>query len=367
MQEKAIYMSAREAAEEWNISQRRIAVLCSEDRITGAMMIGNMWIIPTDAEKPVDARTLRKSATVTKSKPFIKWAGGKTQLLTVINQKLPSGIGDSIIKYAEPMVGGGAVLFDLIQKYDFKEVFISDVNIEIVNAYRIVRDEVDDLICRLYSIQEDYFELDEDGRKQYYYAKRCIYNELITCGGRGDSVEKAALFMFINKTCFNGLYRVNSKGQYNVPIGSYKKPTICDEDNLRASSHILQGVKIVTGDFSECIDFVDGSTFVYFDPPYRALNKTASFADYSKGGFNDDMQSKLAQFAKELVLKNAKVMLSNSDPKNADENDDFFDDLYSGFNIERVEASRMINSKGASRGKITELLITSYVGEKNEI
>lgn len=169
---------------------------------------------------------------------------------------------------------------------------------------------------------------------------------------------RAALFIYLNKTCFNGLYRVNSKGLYNVPIGSYKNPKICDVDTLKKASKLLQRVTILTGDYASIENVVDEKTLVYFDPPYRPLTKTAAFTSYIAEDFNDEEQIRLAEFIKSL--NTAKIMASNSDPKNVDENDEFFDDLYAGFNINRVPANRAINSKGKGRGKINEILITNY-------
>lgn len=354
------FISAKDAADKWNISQRRVAILCSEDRVEGAQMVGNMWIIPSISEKPDDARISKVKMEEVKVKPFVKWAGGKTQLLQIIKENLPQGLGETIKNYAEPMVGGGALLFDLMTKYNFEKVFISDVNNELINAYKIIRDNVDKLIERLESMQIDYYGFDEEQRKLYYYSKRNIFNQLIASSGDSDNVEKAALFIFLNKTCFNGLYRVNSKGQFNVPMGSYKKPLICDSVNLINISELLQKVEIVTCDFTRCGEVIEENTFVYFDPPYRPLNKTASFTSYAENGFGDKEQIELSFVARNLSQKGAKVMLSNSDPKNTNENDNFFDDLYKDFNIDRVFASRMINSSGTKRGKITELLIKNY-------
>ena len=172
--------------------------------------------------------------------------------------------------------------------------------------------------------------------------------------------EIASLFIFLNRTCFNGLYRVNSKGEYNVPIGSYKAPLICDEDNLRQVSQALSRVQIVCGDYRNSNFFVDSNTFVYFDPPYRPLNATSNFTAYTENAFDDKSQSELAEYIQELSDRGAYVLASNSDPKNINPEDDFFDDLYSRMRIMRISASRMINSNASSRGKISELLISSY-------
>ena len=203
------FMSAREAANKWGISQRRVAVLCSEHRIAEATMVGNMWIIPTSAEKPIDARSTRYNRTEEKAvKPFLKWAGGKGQLLKEIERYYPFADGH-ITKYAEPFVGGGAVLFDILSKYDLDEVYISDINAELINTYRIVRDDIDELSIMLYYMQNDFIPLDSDNRKAYYMEKRERFNDLKVNGNGNFNIEKAALMIFLNKTCFNGLFRVN--------------------------------------------------------------------------------------------------------------------------------------------------------------
>ena len=198
-------------------------------------------------------------------------------------------------------------------------------------------------------------QLGEEHRKEYYYFIREAFNN-----ASDDSIEKSVYFLFLNKTCFNGLYRVNSKNQFNVPHGRYKNPTILDKDGLINISKILSNVKITHGDFANVEQYVDDSTFVYLDPPYRPLNNTSSFTSYSNNGFDDNEQIRLANFFDILNGKKAKLMLSNSDPKNTDADDIFFDDLYEKYNITRVEAKRAINSNPDGRGKLTELLITNY-------
>ena len=357
-----VYISAREAADKWGISQRRIAVLCSEHRIPGASMVGNMWIIPENAEKPTDARITRYIDDCRQVKPFLKWAGGKGQLISEIEQYYPFGDG-KITKYAEPFVGGGAVLFDILDKYDLEEVYISDINAELINTYIEIRDNADELINLLYRYQNEYVPLEITERKNYYTSKRERFNELKINAKEAKNTEKAALMIFLNKTCFNGLYRVNKKGFFNVPMGAYKNPLICDEDNLRTVSDKLKNVKIVCGDYSESENFIDKNTFVYFDPPYRPLNKTASFTSYSEGGFDDNEQKRLAKFVQKISKLGAKTVVSNSDPSNNDSNDTFFDRIYGSLNIKRVYATRMINSKSIARGKISELLISNCSGE----
>ncbi|MBQ8836535.1 MAG: DNA adenine methylase [Clostridia bacterium] len=354
------FMSAREAANKWGISQRRVAVLCSEQRIAEATMVGNMWIIPTTAEKPIDARSTRYSKTEEKAvKPFLKWAGGKGQLIKEIGRYYPFADG-RIKKYAEPFVGGGAVLFDILSKYDLEEVYISDINAELINTYRIIRDDIDALIEILYTMQNAFIPLDNDDRKVYYMQKRERFNDLKVNGNENINIKKAALMIFLNKTCFNGLFRVNKKGFFNVPMGAYKNPMICDESNLRAVSKKLQGVTIVCGDYRGAADFIDENTFVYFDPPYRPLTETASFTAYTENLFNDEEQIELARFVDDMNRKGAKILLSNSDPKNSNADDNFFDDIYAAHKIERVEATRMINCQAQARGKIRELLISNF-------
>ena len=332
------FMSAREAADKWGISQRRVAVLCSEQRIKEATMVGNMWIIPSSAEKPIDARSTRYNRTEEKAvKPFLKWAGGKGQLIKEIEHYYPFENGKTT-KYAEPVVGGGAVLFDILSRYDLKEVYISDINAELINTYRIIRDDVDDLIKMLYDMQNDFIPLDTDNRKAYYIKKRERFNDLKVNGNESINIEKAALMVFLNKTCFNGLFRVNKKGLFNVPMGAYKNPQICDENNLREVSGKLKKVTIVCGDYRKSADFIDENTFVYFDPPYRPITDTASFTAYTENLFNDDAQIELAQFVDEMDKKGAKIVISNSDPKNSNTDDDFFDNIYSAHKIKRVEA-----------------------------
>lgn len=353
-------MSAREAADKWGISQRRVAVLCSENRIADAEMVGNMWVMPSNAKKPIDARSTRYNKSDEKTvKPFLKWAGGKGQLLKEIEKYYPFE-NENITKYAEPFVGGGAVLFDLLSKYDLKEIYISDINAELINTYRIIRDDIDALARMLSVMQTEFVPMDTESRKAYYMQKREHFNDLKVNGDENINIEKAALMIFLNKTCFNGLYRVNKKGLFNVPMGAYKNPLICDEKNLRAVSEKLQNVKIVCGDYKESDDFIDENTFVYFDPPYRPITDTASFTAYTENLFNDEEQIELAHFVDDMHRKGAKIVISNSDPKNSNTEDDFFDNIYSAHKIKRVEATRMINCNSEARGKIKELLISNF-------
>lgn len=350
------FMSAKEAAEKWNISQRRVSVLCSERRIDGAMMVGNMWIIPSNAEKPVDKRTMKHEKEITVSlKPFVKWVGGKGQLIDELEKMLPMGGEKVLKKYCEPMVGGGALFFKVLSKYDFENLYISDINPELINAYQVIKSNVSELVAKLQEMQLLFLPMDDNGRKLYYYSIRNKFNS--TALSDDTATMKAAYFIFLNKTCFNGLYRVNRKGQFNVPMGAYKNPTICDESNLRNISKALQNVEIVCGDYSLSKTFIDKDTFVYLDPPYRPISETSAFTAYNSDIFDDNEQIRLSKFIDEINVSGAKIVFSNSDPKNINPNDTFFDELYKAYSIKRVPATRMINSKADNRGKINELLI----------
>lgn len=293
------------------------------------------------------------------AKPFLKWAGGKGQLLEKIERYYPFE-KNSINKYAEPFVGGGAVLFDILNKFNLEEIYISDVNSCLINTYIIIRDELDFLIENLVKIESEYIPLNENNRKKYYLKKRLDFNELII--DEKYNVDMASLMIFLNKTCFNGLYRVNRKGLFNVPHGKYKNPKILDKKNLKIVSEKLQKVKIFNEDFIKSEIFIDEKTFVYLDPPYKPLSLTANFISYSQKIFDDNSQIELASYIKRIAKKGAKFLLSNSDPKNTDKNDEFFDNLYSDFTINRVKATRMINSQASNRGEIKELLISNYKG-----
>jgi DNA adenine methylase len=310
--------------------------------------------------------TLMKTIT---AKPILKWAGGKSQLIEKITKSLPDELlTGKLIRYAEPFIGGGAIFFHIAQNYPVQEAYISDQNHELVVLYTSIQKQVENVIQLLSSIQANYFCLSPEQQKEYFYNTRQDYNRKHRTTNyeefAGGWIERTAQMIFLNRTCYNGLFRVNSKGEFNVPFGDYKNPRICDEENLKAVSQVLRDTIIKLADFTECESFVDKNTFVYFDPPYRPISKTASFTAYSKNSFDDKEQTRLAGFFRELDTKGAKLMLSNSDPKNINPEDDFFDCLYAGYNIQRVSASRMINSKASKRGSIYELLITNYPAEQ---
>jgi DNA adenine methylase len=296
------------------------------------------------------------------SKPFVKWAGGKGQLLYTFRQFYPPQLlNGSLKRYVEPFVGGGALLFEILQSFNVKEAVILDINSDLINTYRAVRDKPAQLTGLLGYMEREYLGQDVESRRETYYGVRDAFNSRKVDIKNGIDIEKAAQFLFLNKTCFNGLYRVNRTGDFNVPFGDYKNPTICDAENIAACSELLRKTEIICGDYHQAWHFVDNSSFVYFDPPYRPLNATSSFTSYSKFDFNDDDQVELASFYRQLNDTGAYLMLSNSDPKNTDVNDRFFDELYDGFNITGVEAKRAINSKGESRGVVKEILVTNYV------
>jgi len=290
------------------------------------------------------------------AKPFIKWAGGKGQLIQQIDAVLPTTLKNGEIDtYIEPFVGGGALLFYILNKYQIKQAVICDINKELINSYRCIKSDLENVILELQKIKNIYKEAKD--KSAFYYQIRDDYNK-IKLNGHLDSI-KCAKFIFLNKTCFNGLYRVNSNGEFNVPYGKYTNPCILDENNLRECSKLLQKCGIVYGDYSECERYVNGKSFIYFDPPYRPLAKSG-FTKYTKFDFSDDDQIKLAEFFKKLNLQNIDLLLSNSDPKNTNINDNFFENLYNDFEIIRVNASRMIKCQADKRGQITEILVKNY-------
>lgn len=290
------------------------------------------------------------------AKPFVKWVGGKTQLLEDIKKALPMDLSQrEDVTYVEPFVGGGAVLFWILQEYpNITRAVINDINAELICTYRVVQKDVESLIAELGRLQGQYLPLNEGARKDYFMTQRERFNE-----AKKTEVETAALFIFLNRTCFNGLYRVNSKGKFNVPHGRYSNPKICDTETLRADSALLQRVEILCGDFAQTGRYAGDNVLYYFDPPYRPLTDTSAFTSYSKDGFDDAEQMRLRDFCEQIAAHKSLFIASNSDPQNVDNKDDFFDRLYRMFNIRRVSAARMINSKGDGRGAISEIMISN--------
>ena len=304
------------------------------------------------------------------AKPFLKWAGGKTQLLDEFYKRLPEGLGEKgkLTRYVEPFIGGGAFFFYLSRKFSFEECCIGDANEELILTYRVIQKSVKKVIGELGILESAYFTRDEMEREAFYYEIRDAFNnDLPGINFQKYSqgwAERAAKVIFLNRTCYNGLFRVNRNGEFNVPFGRYKNPDILNEENLQDVAKVLKNTRIISGDFTRCRDYVDDHTFVYFDPPYRPISQTSSFTSYSRGGFDEKDQHRLAALFRELDAKGAKIMLSNSDPRNGNYQDIFFDDLFDGFTIGRVPARRMINSNGTRRGSIDELIITNYHPEK---
>lgn len=297
-----------------------------------------------------------------KAKPFIKWVGGKSQLIKQLEALLPADFDEwENVTYIEPFVGGGAMLFYMLQQYpNIQHAIINDVNSDLTTCYRTVRDTPEELITSLFEIQNTYNALStENKRKDFFLTIRDRYNEKNL-----DPIENTTKFFFLNRTCFNGLYRVNKKGLFNVPFGKYTNPQICDPATIRKDSELLQRVEILTGDFEATFDHAHGNTLFYFDPPYRPLSDTSSFNDYAKESFNDDAQIRLKEYCDHIDDAGFQFMLSNSDCKGKNEEDNFFDVLYGSYNIKRVWASRSINSNPNKRGKLTEILVHNYTATK---
>ncbi len=304
------------------------------------------------------------------ARPFLKWAGGKGQLLDRFAQYFPKALADgSIDNYIEPFLGGGAVFFHVMQNFPVKSAYLMDVNPELVLAYQVVRQDVEKLIIQMGQMEKAYLRLGESARKVRFLKVRSDFNQALPSMDfkkyTTTWVERTAQILFLNKTCFNGLFRVNSKGVFNVPFGSYIKPTILNADNLRKASFLLAKADIRQGDFRELLTkktTIKTKSFIYYDPPYRPLSATASFTSYSQGGFGDSDQKQLAQMFQALDRRGVYQMLSNSDPKNTDPQDNFFEEQYSKYldRMFRIPASRSINANAASRGRINEIVITSY-------
>ncbi len=270
---------------------------------------------------------------------FVKWAGGKGQLLEQFEPLFP----EKVETYIEPFVGGGAVFFYIIQKLKPQKAIISDNNEELINAYKIIRESVEELIIELKQHKEYHL---SEGKRYYLTIRDTDPAEL-------PPLERAARFIYLNKTCFNGLYRVNSKGRFNVPMGKYKNPDIVQKERLKAASKLLKKATIKLMHFEKVIEFAQKGDFIYFDPPYYPLKKGMSFTTYTKEAFLEEEQKKLAEVFRQLDRKGCLLMLSNSDT-------DFIKDLYRGYKIHIVQAARMINCDGNKRGKINELVVTNY-------
>lgn len=311
---------------------------------------------------------MKESFLESEPKPFIKWAGGKGRLLSQLDSYLPQRLRDEEFTYIEPFVGGGAMLFHMLHSFSrLRKVVINDINVNLVKAYRTIKDNPFELIEDLKRIENEYLSIPtETERKNKYLEIRELFNL-----HQADDVRNTAYFIFLNRTCFNGLYRVNSKGAFNVPFGKYDNPQICNEPLILTDSKALNHseVIIMCGDYVKTEQFIETHrlTFVYLDPPYRPLSSTSSFTSYDKGDFDDKEQIRLAEFCKEIDSRNTLWMLSNSDCSAKDPNDLFFEQLYKDFSINRVFAARSINANPSKRGKLTELLIHSDYKIMNEL
>lgn len=290
-------------------------------------------------------------------KPFIKWVGGKTGLLPCLDGLLPSDLGKwNDATYVEPFVGGGAMLFHILSNYpNIRHALINDVNPQLAACYRTIRDQPEKLKQALHDIEGHYLPLSYDQRKSYYLDRRAEFN-----AGIADEICQTAVFIFLNRTCFNGLYRVNRRGEFNVPFGRYANPKICDEPTIDADSRLLQRVEITTGDFENLTIGPDARAFYYFDPPYRPISTTSAFTSYADGGFGDSDQCRLKSFCDRISAGGHLLMLSNSDSRMSDNDPDFFDRLYKDYTIHRTSAARAINSNGAKRGKVSEIVVCNY-------
>lgn len=275
-----------------------------------------------------------------KPKPFLRWVGSKRQLIPQLESFFPRAFES----YFEPFFGSGAVFFHLAPVTGY----INDINMALSSAYQNVKNHVDELIVMLQSIEAEYQPLDRDSREEYYYKKREEYNT-----EAAHTVRKTALLIFLNRTCFNGLYRENRKGEFNVPFGRHNRPTICDSANLREVSRVLKYVTILNGSYEQAIKAARAGDFVYLDPPYHPVNQTSSFTSYSIDDFSSDDQRKLKKVFDELTKRGCLVALSNSDTP-------FMRELYKGYRQETLMAARAVNANGSKRGKVTELLILNY-------
>jgi len=299
------------------------------------------------------------------ARPFVKWVGGKTQLIRQLDANFPKELKTGDIRlYIEPFVGGGSIFFHVAQNYSIEKFVLADNNADLIVAYRTIRERVGSLITTLHDLQTRYLRLNEKRREEFYYKMRSQFNrdkaKLDVRNYSDGWIERTALLIFLNKTCFNGLFRVNSGGLFNVAFGRYDNPKICDSDNLVLVAHLLKRAEILLGDFESVLDFVQPDSFVYLDPPYRPLTGTANFTAYSPTTFTALDQQRLAALCNRIHSHGAKLLMSNSDPTNIDSGDSFFEQTYPGFRIVKAAANRMVNCRADRRGKISELLLMNY-------
>lgn len=327
------YITIREASDKWGLSMRRVQTLCSEEQIDGAIRFSGVWAIPSIAERPVDHRV--KSGRYIKSKdnyvtPILKWAGGKTQLLPEITARMP----ESYNKYIEPFIGGGALFFRL----NAEKAVIADSNPELVNMYRVIAQHGDQVIEAL---------------KDYRNEEDMFYEVRAKDWTKCDDIEAAARMIYLNHTCFNGLYRLNRKGQFNTPYGRYKNPTICNEDKIKAAASVLKNAEIVCGDYLDVLKkYAEKEDFVFLDPPYMPISEYADFKRYTKEQFYESDQRNLAEEVHRLVGIGCKVMLTNS-------NHPLVHELYGRYKIDIIQTRRNINRNGDKRNG-EDVIVTAY-------
>ncbi len=291
------------------------------------------------------------------AKPFVKWAGGKGNLLSILNSQLPDDFAQQErVTYIEPFVGGGAMLFRMLNTYqNIKRAIINDINKDLIRCYELIKHSPQRLIELLTEIEYLYYSKSEADRKAYYYELRKQYNTTIV-----DKDSRAAVLIFLNHTCYNGLYRENAKGEYNVPYGRYKQPKICNVDLIMVDHKILKRVDIICGDYKGIITHLRrGYIFIYLDPPYRPLQGSANFNQYSKSEFGDAQQEELKDFCDKLTKYDCRLMLSNSDSTNPD-GTSYFEKLYEQYNFDRVLATRFINAHAKKRQRQSEVIIKNY-------
>lgn len=327
------YITVKEAATQWGISVRRIQALCSEDKLEGAIRFGNAWAIPKTIIKPADHRI--KTGKYIKEKcstigPILKWAGGKTQLLPEILPRIPENYN----RYIEPFVGGGALFFQL----QYENSVIADSNPELINLYEQIAEHCEEVLILLKKY--------ENNEEMYYQVRAVDWTTI-------SKAEAAARMLYLNHTCFNGLYRLNKKGQFNTPFGKYKNPTICNEEKLRTASELLKKAIIVCGDFGDVlVKYAEKDDFIFLDPPYIPISDNADFKRYTKEQFYEEDQKNLADIVHKLVSKGCKIMLTNS-------NHPLVRELYGDYKIEVIQTKRNINSRGDKR-KGEDVIVTTY-------
>ncbi len=327
------YITIKEASDKWGLSVRRVQTLCSEEQIDGAIRFSGVWAIPSIAERPVDHRV--KSGRYIKPKdnyvtPILKWAGGKTQLLPEIIARMP----ESYNKYIEPFIGGGALFFRL----NADKAVIADSNPELVNMYRVIAQHGDQVIEAL---------------KDYRNEEDMFYEVRAKDWTKCDAIEAAARMIYLNHTCFNGLYRLNRKGQFNTPFGRYKNPTICNAEKIKAAASVLKNAEIVCGDYLDVLKkYAKKGDFIFLDPPYVPISEYADFKRYTKEQFYESDQRNLAEEVHRLVGIGCKAMLTNS-------NHPLVHELYGRYKIDIIQTKRNINRNGDKRNG-EDVIVTTY-------